>query len=195
MNLYYDPTNSRSVALAKTRIRRQGIGWNFQRVWLEKEDVVCRLFYPNIYAISRVLKWRSDGAIRWRCKKLGLVKNWSHRWTAREISILRKLYPTAPKEEICAAIPGVEWRRICVAARYYGFKREKKPYKITGVPSLDSVRSKCYDIKWTMRDLDEECRTKRYFQTRGYRSEYPNFRAIGKAVDFFGGFMVVQWPD
>lgn len=111
-----------------------------------------------------------------KARPLGLVKSWNHQWTAREISILRRLYPTASREEICAAIPGIDWRRICVAARYYGIRREKRPYKITEVQSLDQVRLRCYEIKWTMRDLDEECRTKRYFQTRGHRSDYEPHR-------------------
>lgn len=185
----------RSLTIARNRVTRQGVGWNFQRFWEEREDDTCRLFYPDYYAIHRVLRWRTLGAIKWRCKKLGLVKQSFHRWTARDISILRRLYPAGSREEICEAIPGVEWSTIRVAARYYGLRRNKKPYKITAVKALDEVRLRCYDLRWTMRDLDEECRTKLYFQTRGYRSEYPNFKAINRAVECLGGVLEVTWRD
>lgn len=185
----------RQASLARNKFLREGVRRNFYRYWAEREDLVCCLFYPNLGTIKWLLPWRTTGAIRWRCKQLNLFKPLCHRWTAREISILRKLYPSGTREEICEAIPNVDWQRICVAARYYGFRRDKKPYKITGVKALDGVRSKCYDLRWTMRDLDEECRTRNYFQTRGYRSEYPNFKAINRAVSTLGGILEVHWEE
>ncbi|WP_323103159.1 hypothetical protein [Rhizobium sp. CC-YZS058] len=44
-----------------------------------------------------------------------------------------------------------------------------------------------------MRDLDEEARTKRYFQTRGSDGRYPNFKAIRRAVVALGGDFEVRW--
>ena len=82
---------------------------------------------------------------------------------------------------------------IQAAARYYGYRRKKKPYKITGVPALDQLRCRCYEAHLTMRDADEEAGTKRYFQTRGYRSKYPNFKAISRGVKALGGHLEVNW--
>ncbi len=46
-----------------------------------------------------------------------------------------------------------------------------------------------------MRDFDEEAGTKRYFQTRGYRSKYPNFRAINRGVRALGGHLEIRWDE
>lgn len=195
MNVYLAGKSPEAIARLKGRIHRERIRINMSQFWNEKEDLACCLFWRSPAYLKSLLWWRTLGAIKWRCKHLGLVKYWDHRWTAREIAILRRLYPKGTREEICEAIPGVEWRKICVAARYYGFRRDKKPYKITGIVANDQVRLRCYDIKWTMRDLDEECRTGRYFQTRGYRTKYPNFKHINRAVEWLGGQLEVRWDD
>ncbi|MBX9455834.1 MAG: hypothetical protein KL863_07330 [Rhizobium sp.] len=195
MNIALTDRTPLSLARLKGRVSRDGVYPNISRIWKEREDLACRLFWEEPWLLRRLLYWRTPGAILWRCKHLGLIKYWDHRWTAREIAILRRLYPKGTREEICEAIPGVEWRKICVAARYYGFRRDKKPYKITGIVANDQVRLRCYDIKWTMRDLDEECRTGRYFQTRGYRTKYPNFKHINRAAEWLGGQLEVRWDD
>jgi len=46
-----------------------------------------------------------------------------------------------------------------------------------------------------MRDFGEEAGTKRYFQTRGYRSKYPNFRAINRGVRALGGRLEIRWDE
>jgi len=156
------------------------------KIWTDEEDLICRIFYPDYFAIRQILDTRSKKAIQARCQKLGLVPpRQSWQWSARQK--LRKLHPEARKEEICEVFPGVGWRKIQSSACYYGYRRKKKPYKITGFISLDQSRSCCYDINWAMRDLDEEAGTRRYFQTRGYRSIYPNFRAINRGVRALGG--------
>ncbi|MEL4374208.1 hypothetical protein [Brucella cytisi] len=91
------------------------------------------------------------------------------------------------REETCDAFPGVDWSKIQSAARYYNYRRKKKPYKVTGVLSLDQCRSRCYEINWIMRDLDDEAGTGRYFQTRGYRCNYPNFKAISRGCEPWAG--------
>lgn len=193
MNIAVTDMSPRKLLFAKKRLRKEGVRYNYFRDWFEREDDACRILFPDIKEIRRFIWWRSEGAIIARCKRLGLGRRDFHRWTARDISILRKLYPAAPREDICAAIPGVDWKNIRATAQRHGLRRLKKPYKITGINALDEVRLKCYDLRWTMRDLDEECRTKRYFQTRGYRCDYPNFKAINTAVLALGGILEVTW--
>lgn len=185
----------RKLHFARKRLKERGVTLTFSREWIQREDDACRILYPDIRAIRSAIWWRSEGAIIARCKRLGLGRREFHRWTGRDILILRKLYPSGSREEICAAIPGVEWKNIASTARRFGLRRIKRPYKITGVRALDEVRLKCYDLRWTMRDLDEECRTKRYFQTRGYRCDYPNFKAINAAVQALGGILAVTWHE
>ncbi|MHC5230569.1 hypothetical protein [Brucella sp. LJL56] len=153
-----------------------------------------QIFYPDYFAICQVLDTRSRKAVQTRCQKIGLVpKKLCWGWSAKQK--LRKLYPEASREEICNAFPGVDWSKIQSAARYYNYRRKKKPYKITGVLSLDQCRSRCYEVNWIMRDLDDEAGTGRYFQTRGYRCKYPNFKAISRGVSALGGRLEVRWEE
>lgn len=194
MDLAHLARNAASAERARSRILRSGFTISGHKIWTDEEDLVCRIFYPDYFAIRQILDTRSKKAIQTRCQKLGLVPpRQSWRWSARQQ--LRKLNPEARKEEICEVFPGVDWRKIQSAARYYGYRRKKKPYKITGIISLDQSRSRCYDIGWTMRDFDEEAGTKRYFQTRGYRSKYPNFRAINRGVRALGGRLEIRWDE
>ncbi|EJK82901.1 hypothetical protein PMI03_03474 [Rhizobium sp. AP16] len=102
---------------------------------------------------------------------------------------LRKMYPEATHEELYAAFPGVELVNIRAAANRYKYYRKKKPYKRTGIVANDQLRSYCYDSNMVMRELDEASKTGRYFQTRGYRTKYPNFKAIHKAAGALGGVL------
>lgn len=165
-----------------------------QKLWSEDEDLICRAFYPDYFAIRQILYNRSELAIKTRCRKLGLIRP-RKSWKAIDKLKLRKLYPEASHEELLHTFPGTEWRSIQSAANYYGYRRKKKPYKITGVLALDQLRLRCYEIKWTMRDADEASGTKRYFQTRGYRGIYPNFRMIYRGVCALGGRLSVNWDD
>ncbi|MEY9631273.1 hypothetical protein [Sinorhizobium fredii] len=194
MSLAYFAKNAAAAERVRARILRTGFTLFGQRVWSAEEDLVCRLFHPDYFALRQILYNRTAQAIQRRCQVLGLAKR-RRQWGPLDKQKLRKLYPSASREEICAAFPDVEWENIRAVARYYGWKRDKKPYKVTGVVSLDQVRIRCYEIKWTMRDLDEESGTKRYFQKRGCKSKSPNFRAINKAVRTLGGHMEVRWGD
>lgn len=192
MTLAFYAKGTASAERVRARIMRTGFTLFGQRVWSAEEDLVCRLFYPDYFALRQILYNRTPLAIQKRCQALGLAKR-RRQWGPLDKQKLRKLYPSATKEEICATFPDVAWENIRAVAQYYGWKRDKKPYKVTGVIPLDQVRSRCYEIKWTMRDLDEESRTKRYFQTRGYRSKSPNFKDINRAAVVLGGQMEIRW--
>ncbi|MBY5357250.1 hypothetical protein HFO94_27615 [Rhizobium leguminosarum] len=193
MNLAYLARGAASAERARARMLRSGYTVWGQKLWSEEEDLICRLFHPDYFALRQILCNRTDRAIQARCRKLGLVRpRQSWEWLARQK--LRKLYPEATYDELCAAFPDRDLQNIQAAARYYGFKRKKKPYKKTGVPALDAVRSRCYDVKINMRELDEDCRTKKYFQKRGCRTQYPNFRAINRAASYLGGYLDFHFP-
>lgn len=194
MSLAFFARHAASAERLRARMLRTGYTIFGQKIWGEDEDLACRLFYPDYFALRQILYTRSERAIKARCQKLGLVRK-RKSWGPIDKQRLRKLYPEASKDELLAAFPEADWQSICAAARYYGFRRKKKPYKITGVPALDQCRTRCYEMNWTMRDVDEEAGTKRYFQTRGYRSKYPNFRAIGRGVRALGGHFEVRWDE
>ena len=55
---------ARSAALARARIRKAGYVFGYEKVWSGSEEQVCRLFWPNVYEIRRLLRARSKGAVK-----------------------------------------------------------------------------------------------------------------------------------
>lgn len=194
MTLAYYAKHAATAQRMRARMERSGFTPGGHRLWTPIEDDFCRLLHADQFAIRQLLPHRSAEAIQARCRRLGLGKKF-HQWSALQKQKLRKMYPEAPQAEICQAFPGVDWPNIRAAAQRYGYRRKKKPYKVTGIIANDQVRSFCYDLGWIMRDLDEESGTGQYFQTRGYRRKYPNFKAIQRAAKALGGTLQVQWRD
>src|SRR5690606_9523 len=98
MDLKYLSRNAASAERARLRILRSGFTISGHRLWTDDEDRVCRLFYPDYFAICQILDTRSRRAIQARCQKLGLVtKKLCWGWAAKQK--LRKLYPEASREE------------------------------------------------------------------------------------------------
>jgi len=183
-----------SAERIRERMLKSGFTLFGHKLWTEEDDIVCRLFHPDFFALRQILYTRTEGAIRSRCRKLGLASP-RRTWVPLEKQRLRKLYPEATHDELLKAFPGVEIERICRVARYYGYRRKRKPYKITGVKPLDQLRLRAYEIGWFMPDVDEEARTGRYFRSRGSSSKYPNFKAIQKGVEALGGHLEVEWDE
>ena len=46
------------------------------------------------------------------------------RWNREEVAILKKHYPSMPREELLQLLPGRAWRNICRAAEKRGIHRE-----------------------------------------------------------------------
>lgn len=194
MSLAHFAKGAASAERLRGKMLRSGFTLFGQKLWTEDEDLVCRLFYPDYFALRQILYNRSEIAIKGRCRKLGLVPP-RRTWGPLEKQRLRKLYPEASHDELRAAFPGVDMPTIRRAAQYYGYRRKRKPYKITGIKPLDQLRERAYDIGWFMPDVDEEARTGRYFRSRGCSSKYPNFKAIQRAVRALGGHLEACWDE
>jgi hypothetical protein len=194
MDLRQLAINAASAARARNRQRQAGFTIGGHRLWTEHERRVIAKHKPNYDRLCQLLPHRTRGAIIKEALSLG-PKRFVRRWTAAEVSKLRKLYPSAPAEEICAAFPWACWINIRQLARYHGFRRKQKAYKITGIPALDDVRRRCFEIGWSMRDLDSAARTGRYFYCGGWSGKRINYRALGRAIEALDGQFRVQWND
>jgi hypothetical protein len=183
-----------SAERIREKMLRSGFTLFGQKLWTEDEDFICRLFHPDFFALRQILYNRTECAIRARCRKLGLTSP-RKTWGPLDKQRLRKLYPEATHDELRAAFPGVEIERIRKVAQYYGYRRKRKPYKITGVLPLDQLRTRAYDIGWYMPDVDDEAGTGRYFRSRGCKSKYPNFKAIQRGVKALGGHLEAAWDE
>lgn len=162
--------------------------------WTDEECAVLVSLKGNYAEMQKCLPHRTLAAIRGQCAKMGLRKS-IHVWTAAEISKLRRLFGSAPRAEICAAFPHCTWASIDQVARYRGLRRRARRYADTGIPPLDAVRARCFEIRWSMVDLDKAARTGTYFQHARWFGRKINHRALGRAIVALGGRAQVRWPD
>lgn len=136
---------------------------------------------------------RSEWAIKHKAIQLGMRKK-LHFWTAAEITKLRKMYPTASPEELREAFPQTSFVNLGYLARYHGMRRKRREYKSIGVDVLDQIRKRCFEIGWSMVDLDEAAGTGDYFSRSGWRRKKRlNLWAAGRAIEALDGSIEIRW--
>jgi hypothetical protein len=55
---------------------------------------------------------------------------------------------------------------------------------------------KCFEIRWTMADLDQAAGTKGYFSRAGWLGKHViNYKAIGRAIVALDGEVKAAWND
>lgn len=167
-----------------------------KKLWTEEELELLGRGFPDIDSICKALPQRTRRAIASQCLKLGLRQKQIHFWTAAEISKLRRMYPSAPKDEICKTFAHSTWINIRQVARYHGIRRARKPYKPTGYAPLDQLRERCFELNYTMPDLDKISKTKRYFQKANWTvNKRINHKAVGRAIEALDGQIRAEWND
>ncbi|MEF3133028.1 hypothetical protein OS035_16340 [Rhizobium sp. 268] len=194
MSLSDHARNAASAVRARKRVRKEGFNMRGEKLWSEDEIEIVRHLAPDYDAICKLIPHRTRRAIRAQASVLGRAHK-RHRWTGAEVALLRRLYPNASREKLCESFPGVSWRAICAVARYHGFRRARKPYVLTGVTPLDDIRAKCFEIHWTMADLDEAAGTKGYFARARWGRKTVNYKAIGRAIQSLDGVINIQWLE
>ncbi|MBZ9909017.1 hypothetical protein LB557_23695 [Mesorhizobium sp. BR115XR7A] len=184
---------------AGERLRRQihqrGFTLLGQKLWIPKEDEICRSLYPDYLAMAKALPHRSRKAIEHRCSVLGIVHRRINVWTAKRDTLFRKMYRTSSTQELRDAFPEMTmkqiWRRGCKCKLS---RPRKRPYRTTGNLLLDELREECWRQNISMPDLDEFARSGRYFRRRSWRSGL-NYKHILRAINELGGTPIVQWQE
>lgn len=183
--------HARTAQLARLRLAKTGMTMAGKKVWTAEEKALVRQFAPAYDELVKRLPHRTRKAIRLQASVLRVARP-CHIWSAAEISKLRKVYPRGERSEICSLFAHSTWVNIQNVARYHGFYRARRPYKLTGHEPLDQVRAKCFELNLNLVELDAECRTKRYFQS-GWCRRKLNYRALGRAIEALDGKIQVQW--
>lgn len=195
MSLAYCARNVASGERARRRMMREGVTMSGARLWTEAEWETVRKLAPDYDAIVKQLPHRTRIAVASQARKMGLQRE-IHIWSAADIFKLRRMYRSASADEICAAFPHSTWVNIRQVARYHGCRRDRRiGYKLTGIPALDEVRRRCFDIRWSMVDLDKAARTGTYFYRAGWIGKKINHRALGRAIEALDGVVQAQWND
>lgn len=192
MDLADHSRHAAKATQSRKRIQREGFTMNGKKVWTNQEDDVVRSMFPNYKAICRALPHRSYSGIRYRAHVLDLVTR-RRPFTARELSIIRRIYPTGDRQELEAQLPGRDWQAIAGVATRNGIHRKLKPFKVTGVAVIDQIRSRCRELNYTMPDLDKLVKSKKYFSDAKWLSGHIHLRAIGRAVRVLFGDLKADW--
>lgn len=176
------------------RAEQRGVTMAGHRLWTDDEIAILRALAPEYGEIQKLLTRRTHQAIRLKCNLLGLPTK-AHIWTGAEISRLRQLYRSAPREQVLAAFPFSNWQAIESTAWRHNIQREKPPYRKVSHPLMNAILDRCAAIGWTLLDLDDECQTGHYFRGHAWRKNRPNAKAVLKAVEVLGGSVSVVWDD
>jgi len=192
MDLHWLARNAVFAQRTRKRMKRTGLnGNNRHPLWTKAEDDTIRRLYPDYKALRRLLKRRTEWAIKRRAGVIGVRKK-SYQWTAAGVSRLRRLYPTGTHAEILAAFPGLTWMQIKDKGKHLKIYRARKPPRPSGYPILQAVRMRAYELNLSMVDLDALAKSKTYFRVSCHkRSVDP--RAIFRAIEALDGEIKVVW--
>lgn len=185
---------ARRAEATRRRIRLRGTTPTGDRIWTAGEDDICRQHHGDYEALQAKLPHRSYSALRSRCQALGLRPN-RQIMTANELSRLRRLYPTANHQELQAAFPGRSIERIRRTCSYYRITRNRQPLKETGYAIIDEIRLRCFELNYSMVDLDDIAGTGSYFSKANWHTQGLNAKAVYRAVKVLDGELTVRWND
>lgn len=187
--------HSISAARSRQRLRFLGVTPKGHRLWTPEEDEICRKYGHDYSILGARLPHRTYKALRARCQRLG-IRPKRKRISAKQLSTLRRLYPSATKAELLDAFPGYTLRELHDLASYYGLKRRVRAFASTGFPIIDAVRERARELNYSMPDVDEIAGTGKYFQKAGwFNHTRPNFVYVSRAVEALGGTLVTVWDE
>ena len=176
---------------------------NRARQWTAREDQIILKVRPRT-AFKRLGGKRSLGAIRLRRHKLlhpsRAVPTGPKLWNQEELQILRDRYPTAEKTaELLPLLPRFNEEDIRAKASRLKVKRRfvgDRDVPVGGHRELvDQIRMRAKEDGIGLVKLDKLCGTRGYFRYNWKRRQWVNLLAVARALEFFGGTLVIDWCD
>jgi hypothetical protein len=185
------------IALGK-RVPRRKVGL----AWSAEEDAICLKMIPS--QAVKLLPNRTFLAIAQHRHLLRhpQKKGSSGSWTAKEVAILRREWPTASHvRELMALLPDRDPFQIRAKASQIGVKRlwlGEHGTMLTGHKEiLDQIVMRAKADGIALNKLDKILKTGCYFAKSNYRvpDRAVKLLAVARAVEFFGGTLVIDWRD
>lgn len=160
-------------------------------VWTTAELEVLQRLYPDLDAITRALPRRTPAAISHKARQIGLVPP-LRIWSDGDARKLRKPYVAGvPIGTLAEIFPGKSKRQIWSKANSMGYRRPRRAPKATGMPLVDNVRRRAFELRIKMTELGAIVGKARYFVC----PRYVDWRALQLAMEFLGGRPVVRWRE
>ena len=181
---------ARGAAISQANRERASIHTGGTR-WLAVEMKTILDLYPDYAAIQKKLPERTYSQIKNFIKTYELGSK-RHVWTTAEISRLRKTCRgSVSSDAIYAAFPEFGKGQLRNAAKRYGIPWPERRPKPLGVPVLDDVRQRAFDMNLSLGDLDGIVGGGHYFRHSG---KYIDNKKLIRVVEFMGGRLTVDWP-
>jgi hypothetical protein len=180
------------------RIPRRKVGLP----WSAEEDAICLKMIPS--QAVKLLPNRTFQAIAQHRHLLRhpQKKGSSRSWTAKEVAILRREWPTASHvRELMALLPDRDPFQIRAKASQIGVKRlwlGEHGTMLSGHKEiLDQIVMRAKADGIALNKLDKILKTGCYFAKSNYRvpDRAVKLLAVARAVEFFGGTLVIDWRD
>lgn len=196
MSLGYLARGAAAADRMRRHLARSGETMNGHPLWTLLEIDTLKRLYPlmGYTEIAKRLKRRSYWAIRHKAQEVGLTKK-RHVWTGADILKLRRVYTRGTVQEVRAAFPDFDLEHIRSIANNHGIVRPRKPFKATGIPAVDQIRTRAFELGYSMPDVDQLARTKRYFQNAGWHTGHVKHRAIAQAIMALNGVVAANWQE
>lgn len=181
---------SRVAILNRRRVIGLAIHRNF---WTKTEDRrIRKTARLPIEKAQKFFKSRSQIAILKRRSYLGCTRPHDEKfaWFSTEVRLLSRIWPTCTRSDLAAAFPRHTVIAVCAKARNLGLKKTKKfdPNDL-----LDQIKLRAKEDGIGLKSLAREIgRSESIFRRPRRRW---NFNNIAKAVEFFGGRLMIDWQD
>lgn len=179
----------------------------FGKAW-ESEEVQILKDNRHLSAddLMKILPGRSKPSITSKRAKLGYLQE-NVKWSDEEVATLKRLAGTCSTTEAATHFPKRSPNAVTHKIKAMQLDFQKSEILVTGQALIDAVRVRSKEDGISLRSLDRELGTGRYFFDKSVRYARrgikPNMSNISKAVDFFGGELVtapngattINWKD
>ena len=173
--------------------------------WTAEEDDIVLNSGSHQAACLRLRGKRTAQAIKQRRNRLRhppLQRTFGLRWTKEEMTILRRKYEFAgDTRELTHLFPRFTAEQIREKAHHMGLKRlftGSGDVRVKGHKELiDQIRIRSKQDGIALYKLDKVLKTGTYFGARSHWTEVSkiNLSYVARAVEFFGGTLVIDWCD
>jgi hypothetical protein len=121
-------------------------------------------------------------------------------WNAQESKLLQAQYPVVKNTaDLLPLFPRFTQTQIQSRARYLGLKKSFRgdcDVPISGhMELIDQIRIRAREDGVPLSKIDAALKTRFYFTRNWKRQKQANLRAVAKAVEYFGGTLVIDWRD
>ena len=162
---------------------RRGVRWSASEMKIVIDT------YPDYRLMQERLPHRSLVQLKRFAYGYGIAKK-RHVWTSPEIATLKRAsHERWSKKRLCEALPHLTPDQIQAQFTHHGFRFRHGP-KTLGIPILDEIRIRAFQMNLSLVDLDGICGRGKYWQ-RCERK--PDWRRIEKVLEYVGGHLRVEF--